>query len=111
MTQNNEDGTEETDGYGKEEYDNYLKFTEYQYMSQNGAYAPPEAIASEKREYINKPKGNESKDDEDIGREYFEQCLTVRDTRLGDWRRNTVAEYCFDVRVNPLILSVCKGVE
>ena len=50
MTQNNEDGTEETDGYGKEEYDNYLKFTEYQYMSQNGAYAPPEAIASEKRE-------------------------------------------------------------
>ena len=26
MTQNNEDGTEETDGYGKEEYDNYLKF-------------------------------------------------------------------------------------
>ena len=71
MTQNNEDGTEETDGYGKEEYDNYLKFTEYQYMSQNGAYAPPEAIASEKREYINKPKGDEPKGDEDIGREYF----------------------------------------
>ena len=71
MTQNNEEGTEETDGYGKEEYDNYLKFTEYQYMSQNGAYADPEAIASEKREYINKPKGDEPKGDEDIGREYF----------------------------------------
>ena len=72
MTQNNEDGTQETDGYSKEEYDNYLKFTDYMYMSQNGAYANPEKIASEKREYINKPTGGGIKADEEIGKEYYE---------------------------------------
>ena len=72
MTQNNEDGTQETDGYSKEEYDNYLKFTNYMYMSQNGAYANPEKIASEKREYINKPTGGGIKADEEIGKEYYE---------------------------------------
>jgi hypothetical protein len=71
MTQNNEDGTQETDGYSKEEYDNYLKFTDYMYMSQNGAYANPEAIASEKRDYINKPTGGGPKSDEEIGKEYY----------------------------------------
>lgn len=72
MTQQNEDGTEETDGYDKEEYDRYLKFTDYMYMSQNGAYALPEKIASEKREYINKPTGGGIKADEEIGKEYYE---------------------------------------
>tara|TARA_R110000822_G_scaffold104515_4_gene231511 strand:- start:3626 stop:5641 length:2016 start_codon:yes stop_codon:yes gene_type:complete len=72
MTQNNEDGTQETDGYSKEEYDNYLKFTNYMYMSINGAYADPEKIASEKREYINKPTGGGIKADEEIGKEYYE---------------------------------------
>ena len=71
MTQQNEDGTQETDGYSKEEYDNYLKFTDYMYMSQNGAYANPEKIASEKREYINKPAGGGIKTDEEIGKEYY----------------------------------------
>ena len=72
MSQQNEAGTEETDGYGQEEYNNYLQFTEYQYMSQNGAYADPEAIASEKRDYINKPTGGGPKGDEEIAKEYFE---------------------------------------
>ena len=72
MTQQNEDGTEETDGYGKEEYDKYLEFTNYMYMSQNGAYAPAEKIASEKREYINKPTDGGIKDDENIGIEYYQ---------------------------------------
>ena len=72
MSQQNEAGTEETNGYGQEEYNNYLQFTEYQYMSQNGAYADPEAIASEKRDYINKPTGGGPKGDEEIAKEYFE---------------------------------------
>lgn len=43
-----------------------------------------------------------------IGREYFEQCLTVRDTTRGGWRSNIVGEYCFDVRVDPLVLAACR---
>ena len=86
MTQQNEDGTEETNGYDKEEYDRYLEFTNYMYMSQNGAYADPEKIASEKREYINKPTGNEIKKDEEIGREYYE---VFEDDPIRLWQSKT----------------------
>lgn len=52
MTQDNETGTEETDGYSLEEYERYIKFTEYQYLQQAGAYANATAITPEKREYL-----------------------------------------------------------
>ena len=52
MTQDNETGTEETDGYSPEEHERYIKFTEYQYLQQAGAYANPTAITPEKREYL-----------------------------------------------------------
>ena len=51
MSQGNEQGTEETDGYSKEEYEKYIKFTEWQYMSQAGAYAPAIDITPDKRDY------------------------------------------------------------
>jgi len=87
MTQQNEDGTEETDGYDKEEYDRYLEFTNYMYMSQNGAYANPEKIASEKREYINKPTGGGTiKTDEEIGKEYYK---AFEDDPLALWQTKT----------------------
>ena len=52
MTQDNETGTEETDGYSPEEHERYIKFTEYQYLQQAGAYANATAITPEKREYL-----------------------------------------------------------
>ena len=52
MSQDNEEGTGETDGYSPKEYEKYIKFTEWQYMSQAGAFAAPTNIIPEKREYI-----------------------------------------------------------
>ena len=52
MTQDNETGTEETDGYSAEEHARYVKFTEYQYMQQAGAYANPTTITPEAKDYI-----------------------------------------------------------
>jgi len=52
MTQDNETGTEETDGYSAEEHARYIQFTEYQYMQQAGAYANPTTITPEAKDYI-----------------------------------------------------------
>jgi hypothetical protein len=52
MTQENETGTEETDGYSAEEHARYIQFTEYQYMQQAGAYANPTTITPEAKDYI-----------------------------------------------------------
>ena len=52
MTQDNETGTEETDGYSAEEHAKYIQFTEYQYMQQAGAYANPTTITPEAKDYI-----------------------------------------------------------
>ena len=57
MSQGNESGTEATDGYSPQEYANYQKFVEYQYMSQAGAFANPTAITPDKREYIEEGGG------------------------------------------------------
>ena len=51
MSQGNEDGTAETYGYNKDEYDKYLKFSEYRYNSTNNAFSDVSSLPAEQRQY------------------------------------------------------------
>ena len=51
LTQGYEDGTEKYHGYSKEEFDNYVKLSEYMYSRDVGSFQPAVDIAPTKREY------------------------------------------------------------
>ena len=71
MTQDNETGTEETDGYSAEEHARYVKFTEYQYMQQAGAYANPTTITPEAKDYIKTTTQNSA----EVAENYYKKIV------------------------------------
>jgi len=54
MSQGNEKDTNETFGYSKEEYDNYVKFNEYKYSKDVGGFNQPSELPTEGRKYERK---------------------------------------------------------
>ena len=78
MTQDNETGTEETDGYSAEEHARYVKFTEYQYMQQAGAYANPTTITPEAKDYIKTTTENSA----EVAENYYKSIV---DDPLARW--------------------------
>ncbi len=54
MSQGNEKDTNETFGYSKEEYDNYVKFNEYKYSKNVGGFNQPSELPTEGRKYERK---------------------------------------------------------